>query len=83
VRHHFADRRNSVSRTLSPIAFFHHNVTNSDTDLRYNSMGAERRARAIATAPRRKRYDDDDGDTGEKRSMVSRCLTQCTFSLSQ
>ena len=61
----------SSSRTFTPVAFFHDGVTTSEIDLRINITDAQRRARAIATAPRRKRYDDDDddGDTRAKKSL--------------
>ena len=33
-------------------------------------MGAQRRAQAIATAPRRKRYDDDKEEDEGKTSII-------------
>ncbi|CAF4526298.1 unnamed protein product [Rotaria sp. Silwood2] len=56
------DSTTGSSRILSPIAFFHDGITINDVDLRYNITGIQRRAQAIATAPRRNRYDDDDND---------------------
>jgi len=56
------DRRDSTassSRTFAPVAFFHDGVPTNNLGLQNHLMGAERRARAIATAPRRKRHDDD------------------------
>ena len=58
-------------RTFPQVAFFHDGVTTSEIDLRFNMPDAQRRARAIATAPRRNRYDDDDeeeGHSGQKKS---------------
>ena len=51
-----------LSRTLSPVVFFHDGISTSEIDLRFNLIGLQRRAQAIATAPRRRRYDDDDDD---------------------
>ncbi|CAF0911732.1 unnamed protein product [Adineta ricciae] len=47
-------------RISPPVVFFHDGITTSEIDLRI--MDAQRRARAIATAPRRNRYDDKDDD---------------------
>ncbi|UJR14807.1 hypothetical protein I4U23_001794 [Adineta vaga] len=67
------DRPDSVTsslRTSPPVAFFRDGVTTSEIDLRI--MDPKRRAFAIATAPRRNRYDDDDdGDNGSKKTLYS------------
>lgn len=57
-----------LSRTISPVAFFHDGISTSEIDLRFNIIGSQRRAQAIATAPRRKRYDEEDDDNEEKKS---------------
>ncbi|CAF1212879.1 unnamed protein product [Adineta steineri] len=61
------DSATNSSRTCSSVAFFHDSVTTSEIDLRFTMMDPQRRARAIATAPRRKRYDDDDDDDDDEK----------------
>ncbi|CAF3856650.1 unnamed protein product [Rotaria sordida] len=62
----YRDSTTGSSRIISPIAFFHDGITINDIDLRSNIMGTQRRAQAIATAPRRNRCDDDDDNTKKK-----------------
>ncbi|CAF2942410.1 unnamed protein product [Rotaria sp. Silwood2] len=64
------DSTTGSSRILSPIAFFHDGITINDVDLRYNITGIQRRAQAIATAPRRNRYDDDDNDEDNAKKKI-------------
>jgi hypothetical protein len=64
----FIDRRDS-SRTLSPVAFFHDGIIINKTDLHNNLMEIQRRAQAIATAPRRKRFDDDKEEIEQNKSI--------------
>jgi hypothetical protein len=71
------DSASGSSRTLAPVAFFHDGAT-SAIDFHHNYMAAQRRARAIATAPRRKRHDDEDDTREEGRTCIS-----STFSLSK
>ncbi len=52
------------------MAFFHDGVSTSEIDLRYNLIGSQRRAQAIATAPRRKRYDDEENDNNEQKKSI-------------
>lgn len=59
------------SRILSPIAFFHDGIPINDMTLGHNMIGTHRRAQAIATAPRRNRYEDDDNDHGSNNSKYS------------
>jgi hypothetical protein len=52
------------------VAFFHDGVSTCEADLRYNLIGLQRRAQAIATAPRRKRYDDEENDNNEQKKSI-------------
>ncbi|CAF3809297.1 unnamed protein product [Rotaria sp. Silwood1] len=66
-------RRHSTtnsSRILSPVAFFRDGITMNDINFRYNITETQRRAQAIATAPRRNRYDNDDDNEDNTKNKT-------------